>query len=49
MKGLAFALDPDGYWVEVVSRGAAAGTIAEEFTLALMIKARMMTLTIFSI
>ena len=21
MKGLAFALDPDGYWVEVIGRG----------------------------
>jgi hypothetical protein len=21
MKGLAFALDPDGYWVEIVRRG----------------------------
>lgn len=24
MKGLAFALDPDGYWIEVVSRPATA-------------------------
>ena len=22
MKGLAFAIDPDGYWVEIVKRGA---------------------------
>eukprot|EP00494_Astrolonche_serrata_P026135 UN26396 len=27
MKGLAFALDPDGYWVEIVSRGDKKGTI----------------------
>ena len=25
MKGLAFALDPDGYWVEVISRGKDSG------------------------
>ncbi|CAM9360092.1 unnamed protein product, partial [Choristocarpus tenellus] len=25
MKGLAFAYDPDGYWIEIVSRDAAAG------------------------
>jgi hypothetical protein len=21
MKGLAFALDPDGYWIEIIKRG----------------------------
>ena len=23
MKGLAFALDPDGYWIEIIKRGQA--------------------------
>mmetsp|Transcript_40754 Transcript_40754/g.49437 ORF Transcript_40754/g.49437 Transcript_40754/m.49437 type:complete len:387 (-) Transcript_40754:386-1546(-) len=32
MKGLAFALDPDGYWIEIVQRGALPG--APKFTLA---------------
>lgn len=32
MKGLAFAYDPDGYWVEIVSRGAAPA--APKFSLA---------------
>jgi len=31
MKGLAFALDPDGYWVEIVSRLQGQTTIAERF------------------
>lgn len=22
MKGLAFALDPNGYWIEIISRGS---------------------------
>ena len=35
MKGLAFAYDPDGYWVEVCSRGGAEGHgIANEFNLS---------------
>ena len=33
MKGIAFALDPDGYWVEVVPR-AADSPVANKFTLA---------------
>merc|ERR1719354_996509 len=31
MKGLAFAYDPDGYWVEIVSRRCAPGTISNYF------------------
>lgn len=33
MKGLAFALDPDGYWVEIVSR-AAESAISNKYTFA---------------
>lgn len=33
MKGLAFALDPDGYWIEIVRRGA-AGVYKEEYNLS---------------
>lgn len=33
MKGLAFALDPDGYWIEIVSR-AAESPVTNKFTLA---------------
>lgn len=33
MKGLAFALDPDGYWVEIVSRSADS-PVSNKFTLA---------------
>jgi lactoylglutathione lyase len=33
MKGLAFALDPDGYWVEIVKRSEAA-TINKKYTFA---------------
>ena len=33
MKGLAFVYDPDGYWVEIVKRDAAAG-IPNEFNLS---------------
>lgn len=33
MKGLAFALDPDGYWVEIVKRSPAA-TFSNKFTFA---------------
>ena len=33
MKGLAFAYDPDGYWVEVIRRGA-VGTIGSRFNLS---------------
>jgi lactoylglutathione lyase len=28
MKGLAFALDPDGYWVEIVKRGTSPEALA---------------------
>lgn len=31
MKGLAFAYDPDGYWVEIVKRRCSPGTIKNEF------------------
>lgn len=31
MKGLAFALDPDGYWVEIVKRRCDPGTISNYF------------------
>lgn len=31
MKGLAFAYDPDGYWVEIVKRKCKPGTIPNEF------------------
>jgi lactoylglutathione lyase len=31
MKGLAFAYDPDGYWVEIVKRRCDAGTIPNYF------------------
>ena len=33
MKGLAFAYDPDGYWVEIVRRGEGSG-IANAFNLS---------------
>ena len=33
MKGLAFALDPDGYWIEIVSRSAQS-SVHNKFTLA---------------
>lgn len=33
MKGLAFALDPDGYWIEIVSR-AETSPVQNKFTLA---------------
>lgn len=33
MKGLAFALDPDGYWIEIVKRNEQA-QIANKYTLA---------------
>lgn len=33
MKGLAFALDPDGYWVEIVSR-AEASPVTNKYTFA---------------
>lgn len=33
MKGLAFALDPDGYWVEIVKRSV-AGVYKEEYNLS---------------
>jgi len=33
MKGLAFALDPDGYWLEIVSRNT-AGIYQEKFNLS---------------
>ena len=32
MKGLAFALDPDGYWIEVVQR--TPGVFEEKFNLS---------------
>ena len=31
MKGLAFAYDPDGYWVEIVKRRCEPGTISNYF------------------
>jgi len=31
MKGLAFAYDPDGYWVEIVKRKCSPGTIPNFF------------------
>ena len=31
MKGLAFAYDPDGYWVEIVKRRCQPGTISNYF------------------
>jgi len=31
MKGLAFAYDPDGYWIEIVKRRCAPGTISNYF------------------
>ena len=35
MKGIAFALDPDGYWIEVVSRNpASVDKIKQKYTLA---------------
>ena len=34
MKGLAFAYDPDGYWVEIVNRGKGAEGKAPKFSLA---------------
>lgn len=33
MKGLAFALDPDGYWIEIVRRSADS-PISQKFTFA---------------
>lgn len=33
MKGLAFALDPDGYWIEIVSR-AAESPVTNKYTFA---------------
>ena len=33
MKGLAFALDPDGYWIEIVRRSTIS-TITKKFTFA---------------
>ena len=33
MKGLAFALDPDGYWIELVRRAEGA-TMPEQFNLS---------------
>lgn len=33
MKGLAFALDPDGYWVEIIKRKEES-TITQKFTFA---------------
>lgn len=33
MKGLAFALDPDGYWVEIVKRSAQSA-VTNKFTFA---------------
>jgi lactoylglutathione lyase len=33
MKGIAFALDPDGYWIELVSRDERS-PVTNEFTLA---------------
>jgi lactoylglutathione lyase len=33
MKGIAFALDPDGYWIEVVPRHLES-TISNKFTFA---------------
>lgn len=33
MKGLAFALDPDGYWVEIVKRSESS-SISKKFTFA---------------
>ena len=33
MKGIAFALDPDGYWVELVSRGESS-KVRNKYTLA---------------
>lgn len=32
MKGLAFALDPDGYWIEIIGRGKSQ--MPEEFNLS---------------
>ncbi len=33
MKGLAFALDPDGYWIEIVSRSSES-TVTNKYTFA---------------
>lgn len=33
MKGIAFALDPDGYWIELVQR-AAGSPVQNKYTLA---------------
>ena len=33
MKGLAFALDPDGYWVEIITRNPGS-TVVNKYTLA---------------
>mmetsp|Transcript_36764 Transcript_36764/g.80623 ORF Transcript_36764/g.80623 Transcript_36764/m.80623 type:complete len:353 (-) Transcript_36764:122-1180(-) len=37
MKGLAFALDPDGYWIEIVKR-AETGVFSEPFNLSQTMK-----------
>jgi lactoylglutathione lyase len=37
MKGLAFALDPDGYWIEIVSR-AANSAVTNKYTFAQTMK-----------
>jgi lactoylglutathione lyase len=34
MKGLAFALDPDGYWIEIIKRNAGSAFNSHEYTLA---------------
>jgi lactoylglutathione lyase len=34
MKGLAFAYDPDNYWVEIVKRGETPGLIPNKFNLS---------------
>ena len=34
MKGLAFALDPDGYWIEIVNRDQNSKYITNKYTLA---------------
>jgi lactoylglutathione lyase len=33
MKGIAFALDPDGYWIEIVKRGSES-TVSNKYTFA---------------
>ncbi len=34
MKGIAFALDPDGYWIEIVPRNPTCATVTNKYTLA---------------